>query len=425
MGLVSQVFDEAAMHYLTGHLGIGHNRYSTAGSSTPKNAQPIMIPTKHGPVAVAHNGNLVNYRQLRRTLMDWDIQVDPEEQSDSALIAQTIAHFYRSSSDLEAAVTRAFPYLQGAFSLVVMDATTLVGVRDRNGFRPLALGRIGKEATVVASETCALGTVGAELIREVAPGEMVAITPGGFTATQLAPADPKLCVFEYVYTSRPDSYLNGQSIYQVRKRFGLQSAIEFFPEADVVIPVPDTATPVAIGYSAATGIRFEEGLVKSRYIHRTFIEPDPQARLDKVRMKLTPLPSVIAGQRVILIDDSIVRGTTSRQIIKLVRAAGAREVHMLVSSPPIRYPDFYGIDIPSDCELVAAHRTLDEIRDWLGADSLHYLSLEGMVKAINLPKERLCTACFTGEYPVWPEQLGERPKPKLLAKQPVLAFKAH
>jgi amidophosphoribosyltransferase len=407
MGLVAQVFNEEALTRLEGNLAIGHNRYSTTGSSADANAQPIVVNTKLGEIAVAHNGNLVNYRELAGQLKEWGA-TGPLNGSDSILIAHLIKHFAEECADIPAAVGKAYPYLKGSFSAVILSKDTVIGLRDRNGLRPLCVGRIGKDDVVIASESCALGVIEASFIREIRAGEMLVCGSEGVRSVQLADGDQKLCMFEYVYTSRPDSILMGQSVYQVRKRFGIELAKEYTPEADVVVPVPDTANPVAIGYSQATGLPHEEGLVKSRYINRTFIEPDAQTRHNKVRMKLTPLKSVVGDKRVVLIDDSIVRGTTSKKIIQLVKEAGAKEVHMLISSPPIRYPDFYGIDIADPDELIANNKTDQEIAGYIGADSIHYLSLEGTYTAIGVPPEDLETSCFTGDYPVWPEQLGEQ-----------------
>lgn len=406
MGLVAQVFTEQILMDLPGTLGIGHNRYSTTGASADCNAQPFLIKTKRGSIAVAHNGNLVNYSELLTKLKTWGVQLNTEDQSDSSLITSTVAYFYEKSGDLPKAASQAFDHLRGSFSLVMMDHNQVVGLRDRHGLRPLCLGTLGPDRHIIVSESCALGPLEASFEREIAPGEMIAIGPNGLESHRLAEPDPKYDLFEFIYTARPDSILAGRSVYQVRKRFGIQLALEYFPEADIVIPIPDTGIPVATGYAQATGLPFEEGLIKSRYVHRTFIEPDPHTRHNKVRMKLTPLKSVIAGKRVILIDDSIVRGTTSKQLVNLVKEAGAKEVHFLISSPPIKYPDFYGIDIPTGKELIASEMSTEEIARYVGATSLHYLSMEGAIKAVGLPASHLNAACFTGEYPVWPEQLG-------------------
>lgn len=413
MGLVAQVFNEEALSRLRGRIGIGHNRYSTTGSSANSNAQPITVNTRIGEIAVAHNGNLVNYKEVAGKLKEWGEPIRSLNGSDSILVALVIKHFLEETDDLATAVSRAFPYLRGAFSLVILSKDTLIGLRDRNGLRPLCIGEFDDgKATIIASESCALSVNQAYFVREITPGEMVAFDKDGYHSKQLADPDPKLCMFEFVYTARPDSMLLGQSVYKVRRRFGEELAKEYLPEVDIVVPVPDTATPVAHGYARAADLPFEEGLIKNRYIHRTFIEPDAEARQDKVRMKLTPLPSVLDGQRVAVIDDSIVRGTTCKKIVRLLREAGAKEVHMLISSPPIRYPDFYGIDIPDPKVLIGAERTVKEIGQFIGADSLHYLSLEGAVRAIGVSQDLLETACFTGDYPVWPEQLGKQPARK-------------
>lgn len=409
MGLVTQVFGKDALDGLKGHIGIGHDRYSTSGSSSDANAQPFVINSKIGKIAVAHNGNLTNYESLRKQLKQSGAKLSDEQHSDSALIARLIGYIVdkKGAKSLEAAVKAAFSYIKGSFSLVIMDKDTVIGLRDQNGLRPLCIGTVKDTATIIASESCAVKTLEGKFVREVVPGEMVVVNAKGLRSVALAKPDPKLCIFEFVYTASPVSELMGKSVYEVRKNFGRQLAKEFKRDADIVIPVPDSAIPAALGYAEASGIPFDEGLVKSRYVHRTFIEPDPAIRLNKVRMKYTTFDHVLKGKRVIVIDDSVVRGTTSRQLVELLKRGGAKEIHFLIASPPIRYPDFYGIDIPQPKELVAVGRNVAEITEFLGADSIHYLSLDGMFKAIGIKGEPYCTACFTGDYPVHPEQLDE------------------
>jgi amidophosphoribosyltransferase len=403
MGLVSTIFNKSILDGLEGSIGIGQTRYSTTGASTIDNAQPCIVQTAIGEIAVSHNGNLVNYQSLRAQLIKWSVIPTDLVCSDTTLIAHTISFFLKSTRDLSKAVERAFTYLEGSFSLAILSKDELIGLRDRNGLRPLCIGSLGKTGKIIASETCALEAAGADFEREIQAAEMVVFTHNKVESKLLAEPDPKLCVFEFIYTARPDSIMGGQSIYQVRKRFGSQLAKEFRPQADLVMAVPDTAIPSAIGYAQARGLPFEEGLIKNRYSHRTFIEPDSLTRKNRVRMKLSALPHVVSNKRVILIDDSIVRGTTSYQIVRMIKEAGAKEVHLLISSPPIKYPDFYGIDISEQADLIAAQKSLEEIKDYIGADSLHYLSLNGMYEAVGLPASKLCTSCFTGIYPVVPE----------------------
>lgn len=409
MGLVAQVFSQADLDKLPGTIGIGHDRYSTSGTSSDANAQPFVIKSRLGMVAVAHNGNLTNYESLRARLKKAGAKLSDGQHSDSALVARLLGWLIDSkkANSLEAAVKAAFGYIKGSFSLVIMDKDTLIGLRDRNGLRPLCIGKVKDEATLIVSENCAIKAMEGKFEREITPGEMVVVTGKGIHSRQLAEPDPKLCIFEFVYTARPDSELMGKSVYQVRKNFGQELYKEYQPTADIVMPVPDSAIPSALGYAEASGLPFEEGLVKNRYVQRTFIEPDPGIRMNKVRLKFTALPDVLKGKRVVLIDDSVVRGTTSKELVQLVRRAGAKEIHFLVASPPIRYPDFYGIDIPEPTDLIANRMEQDEIAKFLGADSIHYLSLKGMLKSIGLKGEPFCTSCFTGDYPVHPEQLDE------------------
>jgi len=394
-GLVSQVYTEEAIKSLEGHIAIGHNRYSTSAGGALAHAQPVL--NKDTTFALAHNGNLPSVKALEEFLSSHNIL--EKNRSDSELIADAIDFYIKNGSSLPEAVKSVFPLLTGAFALTMMTNDTLVAVRDRYGMRPLSLGSLG-EGYVIASETCALKTIGATDFREVEEAEMIVIDKSGMRSEKLSETNPKHDIFEYVYFARPDSVIGGKLIYNVRKNFGKELARECKLEVDAVVPVPDTATPVAIGYSEESGIPLEMALVKNRYVHRTFIEPDQASRRNSVALKLVPLPEVLKGKRIAVIDDSIVRGHTSKRLIKTLFDAGAVEVHMLVSSPPVRYPDFYGIDTPMQDELIAANKTIEEIREFLGATSLHYLSLDGLIKSIGLPKEELCTSFFTGEYPI-------------------------
>ncbi|HSI20448.1 MAG TPA: amidophosphoribosyltransferase [Verrucomicrobiae bacterium] len=395
-GLVNQIYTEEVIAKLHGSLAIGHNRYSTSGGSDHDHIQPIM--GKDRLVAVAHNGNLPSTAALEVFLKKHGIAA--QNLTDSEMMAAAIKYYLIQGHSLSKAVAKAFPLFTGAFSLLVMTSDTLVAIRDHCGIRPLALGQLEK-AYVVASETCAFDTIGATFMREVLPGEMVTITAGKLKSQQLAPPNQKLDIFEFVYFSRPDSYILGKSVDQVRKNMGAELARETEGlEADIVVPVPDSGITAAQGYAEASGIPLSFALIKNRYIGRTFIQPEQQMRDVAVRMKLNPIRSALAGKRVILVDDSIVRGTTSPQVIKLLKAAGAREVHFMVSSPPFRYPDFYGMDVPSQEHLIAVHKTEEEIRDFLGVDSLHYLSYPGLIAATELPEDQFCTSCFSGIYPI-------------------------
>lgn len=400
MGLVSEVFDSPAiLDKLTGHIAIGHTRYSTTGSSSITNAQPVVVQTRRGGMALAHNGNLVDADPIRARL-----------EEDGAIFATTIdseviAHLIvRAKTDsLEEAVIQAIQQVHGGYALLILAKDRLLAVRDPHGIRPLQLGRLG-EAWVIASESCAFDTVGAEFVREIAPGEMISIQNGGTLRSQTAVKSPgaRPCIFEYIYFARPDTQLDGVNMHAARKAMGRLMAQEAPCEADIVIGVPDSSVSAATGYAEASGIPYEVGLVKNRYIARTFILPSQMRREQALKLKLNPLRKVIEGKRVILVDDSIVRGTTSKHLVALLREAGAREVHMRISSPPYRNACHYGIDTSAVSELVATNRTVDEIRDWIGADSLAYLSLEGMIKAVKeaAGAAGFCHACFTGDYPV-------------------------
>jgi amidophosphoribosyltransferase len=416
MGLVSQVFDEPTLATLQGHLAIGHTRYSTTGGSRWENAQPAFkTNAMGGGLAVAHNGNLTNTAALAESLglqtpaaggdgsqpPEGDNRGGARPTSDTDLMAELLAR--EADLSLEEAIVRTMPRLEGAFSLVIMDERTLYGVRDRHGVRPLCIGKL-PGGWVIASETAALDIVGATLVREVEPGEVVAIDEQGLRSRRFAPADPRLCVFEHVYLARADSTLAGQSVHQVRRALGAALAIEAPVEADLVIPVPDTAWSAAAGYAEASGTPFGEGLMKNRYVGRTFIQPSQTMRQLGIRIKLNPLREAIRGLRLVVVDDSIVRGNTTKAIVAMLREAGAREVHVRITSPPVRWPCFYGIDMPTRAELVASDLLTDEVASYLGADSLGYLSLEALTATASAsgtdPGTGLCTACFTGNYPI-------------------------
>ncbi|MGH2706248.1 MAG: amidophosphoribosyltransferase [Actinomycetota bacterium] len=401
LGLVSQVFDERRLASLPGHLAIGHVRYSTTGSNVWENSQPTYRTSASIGVALGHNGNLVNTRELARgATPDLGARSAPASTSDSDLIASMIAT--SGQPTVSEAILETLPKLQGAFTLVMMDETTVFGARDPHGLRPLVLGRL-PQGYALASETCALDIIGATMIREVEPGEMVAIDASGVQSHRYAPATPALCIFEYVYFARPDSKLYGRSVYQVRYRMGERLAQEapLGPGgADMVMPVPDTGTAAAAGFAHASGIPYREGLVKNRYVGRTFIQPTQSIRQQGIRRKLNPLSEVIEGKRLVVVDDSIVRGNTTRQIVRMLRDAGAREVHMRISSPPVRWPCFYGIDTANRDELIGAWNSVEEIRDHIEADSLAYLSMGGLVASTEVPGNKFCTACFTSNYPI-------------------------
>lgn len=399
-GLVAQVFTEEAIAPLTGHIAIGHNRYSTSKGTGTEHVQPMIVG--QDALAFVHNGNLPSTAELETFLSAKGVAT--EGLSDSCLMAHAVEWYLRQGMALPDAVEAAYPLFTGAFSIVAMTKDCLVAARDPKGIRPLALARL-PGGFVVSSETCALPTVGAELMREVAPGEMIVIDDTGVREKRVAEGEQKLDIFEFIYFARHDSELLGKSVYEVRKNFGRALAREFKASADVVIGVPETSLPCALGFAEESGIPYEMGLNKNRYIQRTFIQPDQKLRDKSVKMKLTPIPGVLRGKRVVVIDDSIVRGTTSKPIIELLFEAGAKEVHFLVSSPPIRFPDFYGIDTPSQSQLFAYGKTVEEMRAYLGATSLQFLSLEGMIGATGLPQGMFNTSPFTGEYPV---DLGER-----------------
>jgi len=394
-GLVSQVYKKKDIEKLKGHLCIGHNRYSTSGGTALDHAQPVINIGNN--FALAHNGNLPSVTALKKFLSSKKMLLP--NRSDSELTHDAIDYYLATGKTLPEAVQKVFPLITGAFSLVMMDKNNLVGVRDTYGMRPLCLGKIDR-GYVIASETCALNTIGATFLREINPGEIVVINKNGLKSIQITKPIPRHDIFEYVYFARPDSVLAGKLIYDVRKNFGKNLAREYPLKVDAIVPVPDTATPVALGYSEISGIPIEMALVKNRYVHRTFIEPDRKSRKNSVALKLIPLKEVLKGKSIALIDDSIVRGTTSKRLVQTLFKAGAKEIHFLVSSPPIRFPDFYGIDTPKQKDLIASNKTIEGVRKFLGATSLHYLSLDGLIKSIGLPKNQLSTSFFTGEYPI-------------------------
>ncbi|MBT9163347.1 MAG: Amidophosphoribosyltransferase [Chloroflexi bacterium] len=401
MGLVAQVFDEESLGRLAGSIAIGHNRYSTTGSSRISNAQPIVVSSASGEVALGHNGNLTNATYLRAELEGQGRVF--RTSSDSEVIAHLLASA-PGKTPVEN-VRFAMAKLQGAYSLVIMTKDKLLGVRDPLGVRPLCFGTLNGN-WVIASESCALDQLGMQVSREVVPGEIVLIDESGFRS--FPPANPAaeraFCIFEYIYFARPDSTIGGRRLYPARLAMGAGLSREHPVDADLVIGVPDSATAAAVGYSQASGIPFGEGLLKSRYVGRTFIQPDQRLRDVGVRLKFNPIPEVLSGRSVVVVDDSIVRGTTTPRIVALLRKAGAREVHLRICAPPICHPCIFGIDMAPRRELIAATRSISEIRQWIGADSLGYLSLDGLIEAVGLPRENFCLACFTGDYPV-PVQL--------------------
>lgn len=397
MGLVAQVFDEEKLRPLVGDMAIGHTRYSTTGSSKLENAQPFVVESALGPLAVGHNGNLANASALRHELLHRGVGLTGT--SDSEVITQMLAGGEGRTWEekLRVFMVRA----EGAYCLTVLTREAVFAVRDPLGLHPLCLGRLGTDGWVVASESCALATIGAEFVREIEPGEIVALTEEGPRTVARMPAPQAAeCLFEYIYFARPDSLLHETALHAIRVDQGRELAREAPVEADVVISVPDSATPAAIGYAQESGIPYSEGLIKNRYIGRTFIQPDDQLRKIGISLKFNPLVDNLAGKRVVLVDDSIVRGNTSGPIVRLLRQAGAKEVHVRVSSPPIRHPCFLGVDMASYPELIAHRLSIPEICAHLGADSLAYLSLEGLIRSTRRDPAQVCQGCFTGHYPV-------------------------
>lgn len=396
-GHVADIFSQQALARLPGSMAIGHNRYSTAGGAGLKNVQPLSVNFAFGNLAVAHNGNLINATMLRSELEAYGAIF--QSTSDTEVIIHLIAHS-RADTLLDRVID-SLTQVRGAFSVVLMTDQGVIAARDPHGFRPLCLGRF-RDAWIIASESCAFDLLDAEYVREIEPGELVVLDHRGVTSYKpFAPTRPAMCVFEYVYFSRPDSRIfGGGAVYSIRKAFGRQLALESAVDADIVIPVPDSGVPAALGYSEGSGVPFESGLIRNHYVGRTFIEPEQSIRHFGVKVKLNAVPEVLQGKRVVVVDDSLVRGTTSRKIVKMLRHAGAKEVHMRISSPPIVSPCFYGIDTPTKKELIASSHTTDEIRKYITADSLAYLSLDGMVKAAPGVPGQYCDACFTEQYPI-------------------------
>jgi len=413
LGMISSVLDERRIPSFRGELAIAHCRYSTTGSTVWENAQPTFRLGPRRALAIGHNGNLVNTRELLEQLQGGRARLAAT--TDTELLTTLLAD--EPAADTVQALLQLLPRVRGAYSLIVLDKSRIIGIRDPHGFRPLVLGRIPEVATgasdaapwalegardgwVLTSETTGLDILGAEFVRDVDAGEMVILEPGQEPrSVRFAPADPALCVFEMIYFARPDSYMEGRNLYEVRRRMGEQLAVEHPAEADLVMPVPDTGAPAAAGYAEASGLPFREGLVRNRYTGRTFIQPSQTMRHRGVTLKLNPLREVVRGKRLTVVDDSIVRGTTTKQIVALLRKAGAAEVHVRISAPPIFHPCFYGIDTQVETELIAAHMSVEEIRDFIGADSLGYLSIAGVLAALELPYDRFCFACFDGRYP--------------------------
>jgi amidophosphoribosyltransferase len=394
MGLVAQVFDESVLNTLRGHLAVGHCRYSTTGSPTWENAQPTFRSTDEGSLALAHNGNLINTPELAAMLEDGRLTGTSDTEVLTALLATRTGR----EGHIKAA-EEILPVTRGAYSLVFMDEQTLYAARDPEGIRPLVLGKL-ERGWVVASETAALDIVGAVFVREVEPGELIAIDEDGVRSVRFAEARPKGCLFEYVYLARPDTTIAGRSVQATRVEVGRRLAREHPVEADMVIPTPESGTPAAIGYAQESGIPYGQGLVKNSYVGRTFIQPSQTIRQLGIRLKLNPLREAIAGKRLVVVDDSIVRGNTQRAIVRMLREAGAAEVHVRISSPPVAWPCFYGIDFATRAELIAGNLSVEEIRASLGADSLGYISLDELIEATHVAKDSLCRACFDGVYPI-------------------------
>ena len=397
MGQVAEAFSESTLEKLPGHLAIGHTRYSTAGESKLENAQPFLIDCAHGQIAVAHNGNLVNAKELRDELV----------RSGSIFATgsdtEVLLHLYARSKapTVEEALVESIAQIRGAFSLALLTHNRLIAARDPSGFRPLALGRLGDGTWIVCSETCALDLIGATYVRDVEPGEILVITEAGPRSIKPFPPQPlSHCIFEHVYFARPDSYVFGSSVNEVRTEFGRTLALESGIDADVVVPIPDSGVCAAIGYAEEAGLPMKMGLIRNHYVGRTFIEPAQSIRHFSVKVKLNPVRSILEGRRVVLIDDSLVRGTTSRKIVKMVRAAGAREVHLRISCPPTISPCFYGVDTPNRSELIAATHSIEDIRKYVAADTIAYLSLDGLKRAVEPRQQSYCTSCYTGVYPL-------------------------
>ncbi len=410
LGLIAQVLDDRRLPSLPGRLAVSHCRYSTTGSTVWENAQPTLRLGPRRALAIGHNGNLVNTRELLQRLSGGRSRLPAS--TDTELLTALLAD--EPGSDTVEALVRVLPHVRGAYSLVVLDERRVIGVRDPFGFRPLVLGRLPAEEDasgtgvdaedgagwVLSSETAGLDVVGADYVRDVEPGELLILEPGAAPrSVRFAPASPALCVFELIYFARPDSVMEGRNLYEVRRRMGIELAAEHAVAADLVMPVPDTGGPAAAGYAEASGIPYREGMYRNRYAGRTFIQPSQALRHRGVTVKLNPLRDVVRDRRLVVVDDSIVRGTTTRSIVGLLRKAGAAEVHVRISAPPIHHPCFYGIDTQVETELIAASNSVEEIRDFIGADTLGYLSIPGLLRALELPYEGFCFACFDGRYP--------------------------
>ncbi|MBE0417328.1 MAG: amidophosphoribosyltransferase [Coriobacteriia bacterium] len=399
-GLVSKVFTESDLDSLTGSVALGHTRYSTTGSSTSwENAQPHLSAIGHQVIALAHNGNLINTSELRDSLKGNGVRF--RSTTDSEVIATLIGHFTQQHHHIREGIRDTMKLIRGAYSVVLITEEALYAFRDPHGIRPLVLGRLPQGGWVVSSETCGLDIIGAEHVRDMNPGEMVKISADGFQAEQAVPTEkPSLCIFEFIYFARPDSVLYDCTLYEARRLMGAALAVDAPVEADLVIGVPDSGVPAAAGFAQASGIPFGEGLVKNRYVGRTFISPTQSIRQQGIRLKLNPLRHVIEGKRLVVVDDSIVRGNTSRKLVQLLRDAGAAEIHMRITSPPVRWPCFFGIDTDTQDQLIASAKSVDEVREFIGADSLAYLTLEDMVIATGRGADEFCMACFDGDYPL-------------------------
>jgi len=400
MGLVSQVFTESDLAQLSGYIGIGHNRYSTTGSRQPANPEPILARAEELTLALAHNGNILNAKSLRDELQEGGYSFDTS--TDSEVIANLI--LASPGKSWEEKLRHAMARLQGAYSVVLMSHDNLIGIRDPMGVRPLCLGSIDS-GWVIASESCALDHIGAQFLRDIEPGEIVIIDRDGLKSFKKEIGKRAMCIFEYIYFARPDSVIEGKLLYKARQAMGAMLAREYPVDADLVMGVPDSATAAGSGYANASGIPFCEGLLKNRYVGRTFIEPDQRLRELGVQLKFNPLAEIIRGKRLVVVDDSIVRGTTTPHVVSLLRKAGAREVHLRICAPPICHPCFLGVDMAREWELIAAQKDVPMIKDYLGVDSLGYLSLDGLIEAVDLPRDIFCLACFTGDYPI-PVQMG-------------------
>jgi len=400
LGLVSKVFKESDLDSLTGNVAIGHTRYSTTGASTSwENAQPHLSAIGQQTISLAHNGNLVNTTELRDELKDRGVRF--RSTTDSEVIATLVGHFTQVHSHIREGIRETMKLVRGAYAVVITTEDAIYAFRDQYGIRPLVLGKLDDAGWVVSSETCGLDIIGAEFVRDIAPGEMIKISADGVEAEQAVPAEkPSLCIFEFVYFARPDSVMYDCTLYEARRKMGAFLAEESPVEADLVIGVPDSGVPAAVGYAQESGVPFGEGLVKNRYVGRTFISPSQYLRQQGIRLKLNPLKHAIAGKRLVVVDDSIVRGNTSRKLVQLLRDAGATEVHLRITSPPVVWPCFYGIDTDTQEQLIASAHSVEEVRDFIGADSLAYLSLDALVASTGTAKSEFCCACFDGSYPV-------------------------